>query len=85
MAYAKCIILGADGELGDAANNLLDNLRDLREQSESSSEGTPFSTDQFDERIRQQLEKVMEAATQDGRRGIHRLLSKRKDAYRDRQ
>lgn len=55
MAYAKCIILGADGELGDAANNLLDNLRDLREQSESSSEGTPFSTDQLDERIRQQL------------------------------
>jgi len=57
VANANCIILGADGELGDAANNLLDNLRDLREQSESSPEVTPFSTDQLDERIRHQLGK----------------------------
>lgn len=40
FAYANCIILGAEGELGEAMNGLLDDLQALREKSESSSQGT---------------------------------------------
>ena len=40
FAYANCIILGAEGEPGKAINGLPDDLWELREKSESSSQGT---------------------------------------------
>lgn len=85
VAYANCKILGAGGELGEAIDGLLDELRELRVKSESSSQGTSFSTAAMDERIQRQLQDFMEAATHDGRHGLRRFVSNRKCVCRDKR